>query len=210
MADDDPIVERVAKALYNEAVKQALQDASDFDFDMSDSIRVFRKLTNETDTGIAIISAAYIDECLIKLFALHIDNSSRTVFRSITNFNGPLGTFSSRIDMAFGFSLISKNSHQRLNCIRKIRNKFAHSPFGFSFGTETIKNLVEELDVNHKRFIDEIRKSKEIRAVTKAPSRMTMKEVYLVKTALTLAFVASEMIALPTAKIKAPRRFKWN
>ncbi len=202
MADDhDPVVERVAEALYNHAVIRARQDASKLDFDIADAIPVFRKLVSETDTGIAIVSAAYFDECLSKLFALHIDKSSQNVFRSITDFNGPLGTFSSRIDMAFGFSLISKKSHQRLNSIRKIRNRFAHTPFHFSFNSEIVKILIQAIDINHKRFVDEIRKSKKIRAKTKPPSRMTMKEIFLVKSALTLSAVASEMIAFPIAKI---------
>lgn len=172
----------------------------ELEFDMSDAIPVFRKLAGETDTGIAIVSAAYVDDCLKRLFSLNVDTSSRKIFKVITEFNGPLGTFSSRIDLAFAFGLISKNTHQRLNSIRKIRNDFAHHPFGISFNTEKIKNKILGIDLDHKRFIDEIRKSKSIRNKTKPPSRMTMKEMFLIKSALTIAFMASEMIAFPVAK----------
>ena len=198
--DQNPIVEKVAKALFQQAIKQARLDAGMLDFSMSDAIPVFRKLVGETDTGIAIVSAAYFDDCLKKLFSLNIDKSSRKIFEAIFDFNGPLGTFSSRINLAFGLSLISRKTHQRLKSIRKIRNEFAHSPYGISFNTEAIKNKIIGIDLNHKRFIDEIRKSKKIRRVTKPPSRLTMKEIFLIKSVLTLASMASEMIAFPVAK----------
>ena len=197
---ENTIVEKVAKALFQQAMKQARLDAGVLDFNMSDAMTVFRKLVEETDTGIAIVSAAYIDDCLKNLFSLHIDKSSRKIFDEIFDFNGPLGTLSSRINLAFGLSFISKETHQSLNSIRKIRNEFAHSPYGVSFNTEEIKNNIIGIDVNHKRFIDEIRKSKKIRSVTKSPSRLTMKEMFLIKSALTLASMASEMIAFPVAK----------
>ncbi len=198
--DQNPVVEKVAIALFQQAMKQARLDAGVLDFNMSDAMPVFRKLVGETDTGIAIVSAAYFDDCLKKLFSLNIDKSSRKIFEAIFDFNGPLGTLSSKINLAFGLSLISKETHQRLNSIRKIRNEFAHSPYGISFNTEEIKNKIIGIDVNHKRFIDEIRKSKKIRSVTKPPSRLTMKEMFLIKSALTLAWMASEMIAFPIAK----------
>ena len=197
---EHPLVERVAKALFQQALNRARLQAGDLKFDLSDAIPVFKKLVKETDTGIAIISAAYIDECLKALLGLHVDTSSRQIFNKIFDFSGPLGTFSSRIDLAFGFNFISKQTHQRINSIKNIRNEFAHNPFGVSFNTTEIKDKILSIDLDHKRFIDEIRKGEDIRRVTKQPSRMTMKETFLTKSALSLGFMASEIIAFPIAK----------
>ena len=198
--DQDQRVENVAKALYQHALERARIDAGKYDFDLSDAISVFRKMTTETDTGIAIVSAAYFDECLKNLFFLGIDNTSKSQFDKLVNFGGPLGTFSSRINLAFGFSMISKDTHQSLDSIRKIRNEFAHSPFDITFNTERIRNKVIEIKQNHKKFLLEVRKSKKLRNSTKPPSRLIMKEMFLIKSAMTLAVMASEMIVFPVAK----------
>ncbi len=194
------LLDAVAKALFDNALERARIEMGKFNFDMSDAIPVFKKLVTETDTGIAIVTAAYFDECLKNLFFLHINNSSRKIIDRVFDFNGALGTFSSRIDLAYGFNLVTKETHQSLNSIRRIRNDFAHKPFSLSFNSGTTKDKIIGIDINHKRFIDEIRKTKELRKITKPPSRLTMKEIFLIKSALSLSDMASEMIVLPIAK----------
>ncbi len=197
--DQDQLIERVAKALFVQSLKQARLAAGQIQFDMTDSVPVFRKLVSETNTGVAIISAAYLDECLKKLLNSQIEKAGRKVAQRIFDFNGPLGTFSSRIHLAFGFGLISKDTYQRLNSIRSIRNDFAHTPFDISFNNEKIKNKIIGIGLDHKKYIDEIRKTKSVRDIVKQPSRMTMTETFLIKSVFTLSFMVSEMIVLPIA-----------
>lgn len=196
-------VNKVAKALYGEALRQAREEISKVEFDLSDSINVFKQLRKETDTGIATIFSAYLDECLKMLFDHQITSNKQT--NDIFSFNGPLGTFSSRIDIALAFRFISKTSYDRLTNFRKIRNDFAHNPFGINFGTQSVRDRINNININHKKFLDEIRKRKTVMKLTKSASRLSPKQLYLVKAALTLAYVTSEMIVFPTAE-----RFRVN
>lgn len=165
----DSSVNRVAIALFKQSIQQARKESSNLKFDMSDSITIFRKLSSETDTGIAIITSAYFDECLKNIFTLHLGNISKKDQNSLFDFNGPLGTFSSRIRLSHALNFISNNTNVRLNAFRKIRNDFAHKPFGFSFNQEDVKKRISDIDVNHKVFMNLIRKQKDIRKVTKPP-----------------------------------------
>jgi DNA-binding MltR family transcriptional regulator len=199
VTETDPVEKAVVQALIKQAAIQARLDAGELAFDMSDSVPVFKKLVGETDTGIAIITAAYFDDCLGRLFSLRIDGSNNKMRDEILEFNGPLGTFSSRISLAAGLKFVTQRTYRRVNTIRKIRNEFAHNPFGVSFNSKKIKDWVVGIDVNHKEFFDLIRKDKNVRTATKQPSRLTMKEMFLVKSSLALAYMVSEMIAMPAA-----------
>ena len=106
-SDQNTYVERVAKALYQQALERALLDVSVVNFDISNVKPVFRKLERETDTGIAIVTAAYLDDCLKRLLSINVDISNQKLVKNLFDLNGPMGTFSSRIDLALGFSLIS-------------------------------------------------------------------------------------------------------
>src|SRR5438105_1519183 len=64
-------------------------------------VTAFRDSLNaETDRGCALMAAAYLDEELQKLFrATFLDDSG--VADQLFSPNGPLGTFSARIDLAY-------------------------------------------------------------------------------------------------------------
>jgi len=59
---------------------------------------------------------------------------------------GPIGTFESRIDMAFMLGLISENERRILNLIRKIRNEFSHSAEHIDFESSRVKDMCLSLD----------------------------------------------------------------
>ena len=92
-----------------------------------DEVCEFRSfLNNESDTGCALMAAAYLDAELAKLLrAILVDDSM--LLDKIFSHSGSLGTFSSRIDFAYMLGLIGKKAHRDLHLIRKIRNDFGHS-----------------------------------------------------------------------------------
>jgi len=57
----------------------------------------------------------------------------------------PIGTFASRIDLAFALGLINEHEHAECHLIRKIRNEFAHRGVGLSFGDQKISALCDRL-----------------------------------------------------------------
>ena len=101
----------------------------------------FRKvLTEETDRGCALFAASYLEESLGKLLERRLLMSDK-VQDDLFGQNAPLGSFSSKIKMAYYMGLISSKSRRDLNIIRQIRNEFAHNSSAISFETNKIKSL---------------------------------------------------------------------
>lgn len=112
---------------------------------VSQEVMKFRSsLTNETDRGCALISASFLDHQLEKLIRSYLVNDN-SILDNIFSNNGALGTFSSRIDIAYLLGLIGKKIHRDLHIIRKIRNEFGHNPEPISFETQSIQNRCSEL-----------------------------------------------------------------
>jgi hypothetical protein len=59
--------------------------------------------------------------------------------------HGPLATFSSKINIAYAFGLISKSSRDDLNIIKAIRNNAAHRIDHFSFENKDVKQRCSSL-----------------------------------------------------------------
>jgi DNA-binding MltR family transcriptional regulator len=78
----------------------------------------------ESFRGGLLVAAAHLDESLLQLLVNFMvpEKSMLKLFE----YRGPLGDFSSKIDMSYAFGLISKDEHHDLHIIRKIRNTVAH------------------------------------------------------------------------------------
>jgi DNA-binding MltR family transcriptional regulator len=102
---------------------------------------IFRQ---ETDRACAVLAASLLDDCLQKLLAAAMAVSKDELFKA----NGPLGTFSAKIDMANAFGLISDEDCRDTHLIRKIRNDFAHSlTHELSFATPAVSQRVSALSL---------------------------------------------------------------
>lgn len=101
-------------------------------------------LEKESDRGCALIAAAYLDVVLSRLLrAALVDNKG--VAADLFGHNGALGTFSSRIDLAYMMGYIGEKVRRDLNLIRKIRNNFAHLERPIEFADEKIANWCRDL-----------------------------------------------------------------
>lgn len=76
--------------------------------------------------------------------------------RLLNGFNAPLGTFSSRIHIAFALGLITKSQFSDLEHLRKIRNEFAHSWKLLSFEDKKITSHIKGISFSslHDEFPD--------------------------------------------------------
>jgi DNA-binding MltR family transcriptional regulator len=101
-------------------------------------------LNSETDRGVALICAAFLEDDLEALLKQHLVDAPKVVGRLFDQ-AGPLGTFSSKIDLAFVAGLIPANIHRGLDLVRKIRNSFAHRHKVRSFGDQDIAARCIEL-----------------------------------------------------------------
>ena len=122
--------------------------------DQVDAVVEFRySLDSETDRGCALMAAAFLDsevERLLSFFVL----DKKAVVKEMFGQSGPVGTFSSRIHLAYLLGLISPAIHRDLHLIRKIRNGFAHVYQKMTFDDPTIASRCREL-THHFRQVDE-------------------------------------------------------
>ncbi len=103
-----------------------------------------RSLTPETDRGCALMAAAYLEDQLAELLTFYFTDDGKVV-KELFEPAGPLGTLSSRIDIAYALGLIGPNARRELHLIRKVRNDFGHEPRPISFDHAPIASRCREL-----------------------------------------------------------------
>jgi DNA-binding MltR family transcriptional regulator len=86
------------------------------------------------DRECALMAAAYIDSLLEKLLEAYLIEDKALV-PTLFGVYGPLGTFASRTDLAYGVGLIDAQTRKQITYIRKIRVEFAHTyePITFEY-----------------------------------------------------------------------------
>ena len=101
------------------------------------------QLINEGERGGVLLGAARIDFALEKLLksimSPHPDGNDN-LFQP----DRPLGSFSSKISLAFRLSLIDKSIEHALQMIRKVRNDFAHSFEDESLSHQSHRNRLQK------------------------------------------------------------------
>jgi mannitol operon repressor len=98
----------------------------------------------ETDRGAALVGAALIDTRLDAVLRSHLVDS-KAVDELMEGGNAPLGTFSSRIKMAYALGLITELEFDECEIIRRIRNYFAHGVHGLTFQDQKLSALCNNL-----------------------------------------------------------------
>ena len=101
----------------------------------------------ETDRGCCLMASSYLEYQLENILKKRlVDNES--IHEKLFGFNGPLGTFSSKIEMAYAFGLIAPKAKQDLNLIRKIRNEFAHDHRLLTFADKPMCDFIDNFYYN--------------------------------------------------------------
>lgn len=107
-------------------------------------MKVRAELETESDRGCCLMAVSFIDnelKCLLKGKLV----GSNKLLKELFEFNGPLGTFSSKIKMAYCLGYISKDIYHDLEIIRKTRNDFGHNYSTINFETENLKAKILQL-----------------------------------------------------------------
>jgi DNA-binding MltR family transcriptional regulator len=110
--------------------------------DLSAFLKEFR---NETDRGLALVSAAVIDEKLAEILAAFFQEDTQIRRQILFGREAALSTFSARTNAAFALGLIERSEYSEIAVIRKIRNEFAHSRHGTKFDSQNVANLCLKL-----------------------------------------------------------------
>jgi hypothetical protein len=114
--------------------------------DVLDAAKIFSELYGESDRSAVILMAAILDHSLISLLEKHLcfkpnESDSDYIFR----FEGPLGTFSARMEVACLLGFIDDDTYQQLDIVRELRNACAHSMHPTVFSDPVVANVVKRL-----------------------------------------------------------------
>lgn len=110
-----------------------------------DEVLAFRhELTSESDRGCALMAAAYLDDQLSLLLKARLIDDPE-VAEQLFGHVGALGTFSSRIVMAYMLGLLGDTARRDLNLIRKVRNEFGHVAAPITFDHPPVASRCREL-----------------------------------------------------------------
>ena len=112
-----------------------------------DAKAVFDSVNREkSDLACALILTAYLEQCIGSLIAKRFIESSLAE-RILDPKGGLLGSFKSRVDLAYALGLITKGMYSNLSKVAEIRNTFAHSHIDVKFEDSRIHPLCEKLDL---------------------------------------------------------------
>ena len=113
-------------------------------------IEEFKK---ESDRATVILSAAKLDAQLYLLLSKVLKPASSNQDELLDG-DGPLGTFSSKINIAQRLGLIDIHFAKSLHLIRRIRNAFAHEFKSMSLTNGGHADRIRELTVHFKDYLD--------------------------------------------------------
>jgi hypothetical protein len=82
----------------------------------------------------------YLENMIVSIFPSTLSTNKR---KEILTYSGVLGSFGSKIEMAYAFRVIPKNIYDSLNTMRKLRNKAAHS--SSMFDLITYENEIDKI-----------------------------------------------------------------
>ena len=113
-----------------------------------------KEFCGDSDRACGILTATMVEnsvESAIKN-AMKPD-ISRSRFNALFDFDGPIGTFSAKIDVACRFGLFGPKTNHDLHLIRLIRDEFAQCPLPFRFDMAAVADVCARLlipDTEHR------------------------------------------------------------
>jgi hypothetical protein len=111
----------------------------------SDSKRFVEDLQKETDRGVALVAAAFLDNALDALLRSKLI-ARKAVLKRLFDYPGPLSTPAAKADLAYSLGLFGPETYHNLDVIRDIRNHFSHSRTPARFDEPEVKKRCAQLD----------------------------------------------------------------
>jgi hypothetical protein len=107
-------------------------------YDFSEASRIFKEVSESSDRSTAILLAAFVERMLELNITLRYPRRDQPTLNRLTDRDGPLSSFYSKTQLAYAMGIISSEIRDEIDCIRRIRNVFAHSAMRIDFTTTAI------------------------------------------------------------------------
>jgi hypothetical protein len=113
--------------------------------DFHECNEVLDLIQGESERGMTLLAASLFDVRLEKLANILLQFGSSKLRNEITDFPGPLSSFSSRIKLLFAMGVIDADTFESLQIIRGLRNTCAHKPQDFKFSEIEVWSKIEKI-----------------------------------------------------------------
>ncbi len=153
-------VEAVAKAIYSFALDRARKSVDSLEYNSDKIPSIFRSLKSESQIAQILVFSSFLEDCvrtLIKARFKHLD--TKNVEAKVFGGNGPLGTFSNRLLIAFQLGWLTSNTMGKLSAFKNLRNEFAHHAFERKITDQHIKDHIKSLSIDAQSRIDRCREA---------------------------------------------------
>ncbi len=105
----------------------------------------FAQIQRRTHSGLAIAVAAILDSQLELCLKQAMLPMPKKLYAQLFDPMRALGSFASKITMAYALGIVTRDIYNRLENVRKIRNAFAHSTVVLNFESAPVAPLLDRL-----------------------------------------------------------------
>ena len=120
------------------------RDQAKIDAQTKHFMGLMEEIKTQSDRAAAIVAAAFIDERLRQYLSRFLIDKPKEV-EELFGFDRPLGSFGSRIRVAYCLGLLDDNEYHDLKIIQDVRNAFAHELHGLTFADPWVAQRCREL-----------------------------------------------------------------
>lgn len=117
---------------------------------LADALYHFQYMPTAEDRAAAIIEVTSLEAALENAIKTKLIPLNKDDYRELFAPEGPLGTFATKIKLAYALGLYGKHTRKDLDIIRWIRNAFAHSRKPLWFHTEVVADAIDLLTVTKR------------------------------------------------------------
>jgi DNA-binding MltR family transcriptional regulator len=96
-----------------------------------------------SQSATVLVACAVLDTELERALKADMRPASKAIYSRL--FNGPLGTLSSKVDLAYLLGITTEDVHHNLSRIKEIRNKFAHTSVVLTLDSDIVQKYFKEL-----------------------------------------------------------------
>lgn len=113
---------------------------------------------------VAVLGQSFVELELDETLRRHLKHCSDDGWNELTGDRGPLFTFSHKIMMGHALGLYDEYTRYYLNCIRSIRNAFAHSKIILDFDHPLVEDHLRRIPLPPKKYSFRYQSIKSIRS----------------------------------------------
>jgi DNA-binding MltR family transcriptional regulator len=117
---------------------------------------VLEEVQQASDRTAAIVLASWVERTIEQAIIKALPRNNDKVVSKLMERDGALNSFYGKIHLGYALGLYEETTVENLDCIRKIRNAFAHAALAIHFETAQIIDEVNKLHVTMRPLPEEL------------------------------------------------------